>query len=62
MLNTLISSLALAATVAGQSIVKGKAFDRIAIIWLENTDYELAYVMYMYEMHVRQTLTSYIYL
>jgi acid phosphatase len=42
MLNTLISSLALAVTVAGQSIVKGKAFDRIAIIWLENTDYELA--------------------
>jgi acid phosphatase len=25
-----------------QSKVKGKAFDRIAIVWLENTDYDLA--------------------
>ncbi|CAE7010119.1 Phosphoesterase-domain-containing protein [Pyrenophora teres f. teres] len=25
-----------------QTKVKGKAFDRLAIIWLENTDYELA--------------------
>lgn len=24
------------------SNVKGKAFDRLAIIWLENTDYDLA--------------------
>lgn len=28
--------------VSAQTIVKGKAFDRIAIIWLENTDYDLA--------------------
>lgn len=37
--------LALLATVpcvSGQSWVKGKAFDRFAVIWLENTDYELA--------------------
>lgn len=40
-----ILSLALLANlgpVAGQTKVKGKAFDRIAIIWLENTDYDLA--------------------
>lgn len=45
MLSTFAFTLALAAniaTVAGQSWVKGKAFDRIAIIWLENTDYDLA--------------------
>jgi acid phosphatase len=45
MVSTLALTLALVAniaTVAGQSWVKGKAFDRIAIIWLENTDYDLA--------------------
>jgi acid phosphatase len=45
MVSTLALTLALAANVmnvAGQSWVKGKAFDRIAIIWLENTDYDLA--------------------
>lgn len=30
------------------SHVKGKAFDRLAIIWLENTDYDLAYGDRMY--------------
>lgn len=37
-------SLALLATggLAKKDWVKGKAFDRIAIIWLENTDYDLA--------------------
>ncbi|KAK3933857.1 putative acid phosphatase [Diplogelasinospora grovesii] len=33
---------ATAKTLSPTSHVKGKAFDRIAIIWLENTDYELA--------------------
>lgn len=33
---------ATAKTLSPTSNVKGKAFDRIAIIWLENTDYELA--------------------
>lgn len=43
MFTTLVLSLALLANIAeSQSWVKGKAFDRIAIIWLENTDYELA--------------------
>lgn len=40
-----ILSLALLANlspVSAQTTVKGKAFDRIAIIWLENTDYDLA--------------------
>ncbi|KAL7771893.1 hypothetical protein CFE70_001844 [Pyrenophora teres f. teres 0-1] len=35
----LLSNLASA---FAQTKVKGKAFDRLAIIWLENTDYELA--------------------
>ncbi|KAF1938345.1 phosphoesterase-domain-containing protein [Clathrospora elynae] len=45
MLTTLVRALALLApilSVQGQSCIKGKAFDRLAIIWLENTDYELA--------------------
>lgn len=33
---------ATAETSSPVSYVKGKAFDRLAIIWLENTDYELA--------------------
>lgn len=33
---------ATAKTSSPTSNVKGKAFDRIAIIWLENTDYDLA--------------------
>lgn len=33
---------ATAKTSSPTSHVKGKAFDRIAIIWLENTDYDLA--------------------
>lgn len=44
MLSGTFLSLALLATggLAKKDWVKGKAFDRIAIIWLENTDYELA--------------------
>lgn len=41
----LVFSLAFLATlspVSGDTKVKGKAFDRIVIIWLENTDYDLA--------------------
>lgn len=33
---------ATAKTLSPVSYVKGKAFDRIAIIWNENTDYDLA--------------------
>lgn len=33
---------ATAKTLSPTSNVKGKAFDRLAIIWLENTDYDLA--------------------
>ena len=33
---------ATAKTLSPTSNVKGKVFDRLAIIWLENTDYELA--------------------
>jgi hypothetical protein len=33
---------ATAKTLSPTSHVKGKAFDRLAIIWLENTDYDLA--------------------
>ena len=33
---------ATARTESPTSHVKGKAFDRLAIIWLENTDFELA--------------------
>ena len=33
---------ATALTSSPTSHVKGKAFDRIAVIWLENTDYDMA--------------------
>lgn len=33
---------ATAKTLSPTSNVKGKAFDRLAIIWLENTDYDMA--------------------
>jgi acid phosphatase len=36
------AAAATAKTLSPVSNVKGKAFDRIAIIWLENTDYTLA--------------------
>jgi acid phosphatase len=48
MITPLLLSLGLLATLTPISAkpttkqVKGKAFDRIAIIWLENTDYDLA--------------------
>lgn len=45
MITPLLLSLALLANispVSAQPKVKGKAFDRLAIIWLENTDYDLA--------------------
>ena len=44
MLSKTFLTLALLATqgFARKDWVKGKAFDRIAIIWLENTDYDLA--------------------
>lgn len=44
MVSKALFSLALLATggLAKKDWVKGKAFDRIAIIWLENTDYDLA--------------------
>ncbi|KAK8090428.1 acid phosphatase [Apiospora hydei] len=34
---------ATAKTLSNTSNVKGKAFDRFAVIWLENTDYDMAY-------------------
>ena len=37
-----LTALASVGAAQNQSSVKGKAFDRIAIIWLENTDYDLA--------------------
>lgn len=37
-----LASLSLLASNCAAAWVKGKAFDRIAIVWLENTDYELA--------------------
>ena len=40
--NTLTSPVDVARAAAPTSNVKGKAFDRIAIIWLENTDYAKA--------------------
>lgn len=40
--NVLALALLAAHGLAQQDWVKGKAFDRIAIIWLENTDYDLA--------------------
>lgn len=33
---------ATAKTLSPTSNVKGKAFDRLAIVWLENTDYDMA--------------------
>jgi acid phosphatase len=43
MITSFVLSLALLANLSPvHAIVKGKAFDRIAIIWLENTDYDLA--------------------
>jgi acid phosphatase len=42
MIYWLALSLTALSSVASASWVKGKAFDRIAIIWLENTDYDLA--------------------
>jgi len=45
MITPLLLSLALLAnfdSVSAQTKIKGKAFDRLAIIWLENTDYDLA--------------------
>jgi acid phosphatase len=36
------AAAATAKTLSPVSHVKGKAFDRIAIIWLENTDYDVA--------------------
>ncbi len=36
------SAAATAKSRSPTSNVKGKVFDRIAIVWLENTDYELA--------------------
>lgn len=43
MLSKPLLALALLATQGlAKDLVKGKAFDRIAIIWLENTDYDLA--------------------
>jgi acid phosphatase len=38
----LVLSLTALASVGSTQWVKGKAFDRFAIIWLENTDYDLA--------------------
>lgn len=39
---TLLALAFLATQGLAKDWVKGKAFDRIAIIWLENTDYDLA--------------------
>lgn len=36
------AALSSLSTAQSQSWIKGKAFDRFAIIWLENTDYDLA--------------------
>jgi acid phosphatase len=36
------AAAATAKTSSPTSHVRGKAFDRLAIIWLENTDYEMA--------------------
>lgn len=38
----LLLSLTAVATLSSAQWVKGKAFDRFAVIWLENTDYDLA--------------------
>ncbi|KAH7079017.1 phosphoesterase family-domain-containing protein [Paraphoma chrysanthemicola] len=37
-----LTALAGMSTAQSQTWVKGKAFDRLAVIWLENTDYDLA--------------------
>jgi acid phosphatase len=42
MVTWLALSLTALASVSSAQWVKGKVFDRIAIIWLENTDYDLA--------------------
>ncbi|KAF2741377.1 phosphoesterase-domain-containing protein [Polyplosphaeria fusca] len=42
MLSILLGALLLGANGGAAAWVKGKAFDRFAIIWLENTDYDLA--------------------
>jgi hypothetical protein len=46
MLSTVVFGLLALATGGSchpaSKLVKGKAFDRLAIIWLENTDYDLA--------------------
>lgn len=34
---------ATAKTLSNTSNVKGKAFDRFVVVWLENTDYDMAY-------------------
>lgn len=34
---------ATAKTLSNTSNVKGKAFDRFVVIWMENTDYDMAY-------------------
>lgn len=39
---SVLAQQAKADTLSPVSYVKGKAFDRLAIIWLENTDYDLA--------------------
>jgi acid phosphatase len=42
MFSASLTLLPLLVTSSAAAWVKGKAFDRIAIIWLENTDYDLA--------------------
>lgn len=42
MLSSLLLSVSLIASRGAAAWVKGKAFDRLAIVWLENTDYDLA--------------------
>lgn len=39
---TVVAQQTVADTLSPVSSVKGKAFDRLAVIWLENTDYDLA--------------------
>ncbi len=40
--NSVAQAAATAKSSSPTSNVKGKVFDRLAIIWLENTDYDLA--------------------
>jgi acid phosphatase len=42
MITSLVLALTALSSTASAQWVKGKAFDRLAIIWLENTDYDLA--------------------